>query len=459
MSLGAVGPEPGARGRKTRKRGTLSAGAGPGAVPGRAGATWPWQSESAPGTWPRSRAQAPPGPPPRGPPGPAPATAAAAATEAAWPRKPPRVPAPHVAAVKPAKPRHSGPRRKVPAEAGDATEATDLRDLKPHFSRSRVKSAGHPTAGVAEQRLRRELDCDAEAPCGRKGQPEGGPDMPAPRCITSPALGGGPARADRSLDELVARLETLTIGPKDWRVAIAELRGSVWALAASPRGTRILQEVLQHADPKEKVALTQELHGHVREAWDSQSAAPHANYVVQKCIEVMPPEHCQFVLDEMLNSDVRRAALNPYGCRVLQRLIEHFPVTEMMNLLNQILDKGILQMLMVSPYGNFVVQCVLEHGDVPQKTQIARVLLADDDRGFARLAENKYASHVVQHAMKHCSDPEQWDLVQKVLRIDEMDPKFKKTVYGSFVISEAKKRNDQRRRRLGARAREGDLRR
>jgi mRNA-binding protein PUF3 len=47
----------------------------------------------------------------------------------------------------------------------------------------------------------------------------------------------------------------------------------------------------------------------------------NANHVVQKCIEVCPPEGVQFVLDAFAGGAVGLSR-HPYGCRVLQRIVE-----------------------------------------------------------------------------------------------------------------------------------------
>merc|ERR1719356_1262605 len=141
----------------------------------------------------------------------------------------------------------------------------------------------------------------------------------------------------------------------------------------------------------------------------------------------------------MLEGDVTKAAHSKFGCRVLQRLIEHFPEEDVAPLLEALIGKGDLQALMISRFGNFVVQCILEHGPSEHRSRVAAVLVGEEDKTFARLAENKYASHVVQHAMKHCDEAEQRRLVSKVLAVEVKEPKFKRSVYGSFVTTEARK--------------------
>jgi len=237
--------------------------------------------------------------------------------------------------------------------------------------------------------------------------------------------------SESELEDLTQRLGE--IDPR--RRTVPDIKGSVWRLAASPTGSRLLQEILEVGDAQVKAQVVKELEGHVQEAWDNTEAAPHANYVLQKCVEVMPPPLCLFIRDEMVQS-AKDAACSKYGCRILQRLIEHFDNSKMEPLLAQILAEETLPSLMVSKYGNFVVQCVLEHGSQQQRSLVASVL--GTDAQLRALAENSYASHVVQRAMMHCSEQEQRLIVQKVLGM-EGNSRLKHSVYGSFVAREAKK--------------------
>merc|ERR1719199_226882 len=106
------------------------------------------------------------------------------------------------------------------------------------------------------------------------------------------------------------------------------LQGQVWDLARYQQGSRDVQQELDDADDYTRVVLSRELQTHVWEA----SKCPHANHVLQKCIETLRPSDSQFIIDELLQSGPRavaRAARHPYGCRVLQRLLEHCSADQM----------------------------------------------------------------------------------------------------------------------------------
>jgi len=199
----------------------------------------------------------------------------------------------------------------------------------------------------------------------------------------------------------------------------------------------LLQDFLDKAPAGMKVQLVEELKGHVQEAWDSQVAL-HANHVFQKFIQVMPPEHCQFVHEELLESNIDEVAHNMYGCRILQRIIEHFRPQDMEPLLNRLLQEEIATKLIMSRYGNYVMQCILEHVPPAQKGKIVNVLLASLAVD-SKIAKNKHGSHVVQCTLKHCSEKERRDLADALVGRAAEDRSFRSSLYGSFVLKEAQR--------------------
>ena len=77
--------------------------------------------------------------------------------------------------------------------------------------------------------------------------------------------------------------------------------------------------------------------GHVQQALES----PHANHVLQRAINLLAPSSVRFILDELMQC-VHPVALarHPFGCRVLQRLIEHFPPEWLEQPLREILQEA-----------------------------------------------------------------------------------------------------------------------
>jgi hypothetical protein len=207
--------------------------------------------------------------------------------------------------------------------------------------------------------------------------------------------------------------------------AIQEVISSVWALAVTRHGCRIVQRALEVATAGDQQLIAETLQGHVLEALKS----PNANHVLQKCIEIMPPEKIHFVLQE-LRGHGAFVARHRFGCRILQRLIEHCPPVQTADLIAEVLVDA--SKLLRHQYGNFVIQHVLQHGSPDQVHQIAEVIGAD----VIRLAKHRIASHVVSCAMVHCSPEDVQRLTQVVLGEAGQLADLTRRQYGSFVVRE-----------------------
>jgi len=123
-------------------------------------------------------------------------------------------------------------------------------------------------------------------------------------------------------------------------------------------------------------ALAFELHGHVWEACFS----PYANFVLQKCVTTLEPENVQFVVDEIVQGSVEKVATNKFGCRVIQRLVERCPDEQVAPLVQAV----VVQFSTISrhPYGNYVVQHLLEHASLQHRRHLS-LLVELDVRGLA----------------------------------------------------------------------------
>mmetsp|Transcript_24291 Transcript_24291/g.64115 ORF Transcript_24291/g.64115 Transcript_24291/m.64115 type:complete len:291 (-) Transcript_24291:41-913(-) len=205
--------------------------------------------------------------------------------------------------------------------------------------------------------------------------------------------------------------------------------GNVWRLSRDPEGCRRVQSALEDAaDDAARAALAQELRGHIWQAIRCR----HANHVLQKCIELMPPDRLSFVLTEMKGHTVN-AARHRYGCRVLERLIEHCPSWQTDDLVEELLVAA--SQLCRHTFGNFVIQHVLEHGTPLQRQRIAEVLHAD----VQRLARHRVASHVVRSALVHCSPDDRQRLVDAMQADAGELSDLAHHHCGSFVVREMRR--------------------
>ena len=60
------------------------------------------------------------------------------------------------------------------------------------------------------------------------------------------------------------------------------------------------------------------------------------------------------------SSQVYSLSTHPYGCRVIQRILEHCTSEQTTSILQELHDST--EQLLQDQYGNYVIQHVLEHG-------------------------------------------------------------------------------------------------
>jgi pumilio RNA-binding family len=201
------------------------------------------------------------------------------------------------------------------------------------------------------------------------------------------------------------------------------LSGRVWALARDPQGCREVQQALEAANDEERQAIALELQGHV---WDAMRC-PHANYVLQKSITMQSPVACQFVIDEILKKGERaiaQVARHKYGCRILQRLLEHCSVEQVLGLVDALLADSIPTCR--HPYGNYVMQHMLEYGTDEQRITLIKKL----EQHAPVVGADEYACAVIGKAMVCGQRNDQVALAQALAQVPETISFMARTRHG-----------------------------
>lgn len=230
----------------------------------------------------------------------------------------------------------------------------------------------------------------------------------------------------RDVDPLVLELD----GPDEMRrqAILGWVLESFWSLALDKRGCRIVQKAIDVGTPIYQAKLLEQLRGRVHQAMVSL----HANYVLQKFIETMPPENIQFIVTE-LQRQILSVARHRFGCRILQRLLEHCTQDQTKRVTDILLGDAIA--LLRHSYGNFVLQHILQHGSPSHRSAIADVILGD----IIRLSKHRLASHIVSCALIHCSTEDVQRLTNALLNDEEQSAHLARREYGSFVVREAQR--------------------
>jgi len=184
-------------------------------------------------------------------------------------------------------------------------------------------------------------------------------------------------------------LELLEGGDERLGVELAkQCQNAVLKLARDKFGCRILQRVLEVSNREVQRQLAIEIEGEVFAC----SRHMHANFVLQKCVQLLPASGVGFIV-QGIEAHAVEAAQHQYSCRVLQRLIEHCTHEKLRTLLDNLLKE--VPRLVKDTYGHNVIRAVLSYGEPDDQRVIIRYV-----RGhILQSARNRQSSLVLEKCL------------------------------------------------------------
>lgn len=231
-------------------------------------------------------------------------------------------------------------------------------------------------------------------------------------------------------------------GSSEQRRELADqLVGNMLNFSLQMYGCRVIQKALEVIELDQKTRLVQELDGHIMKCVRDQNG----NHVIQKCIECVPTNRIGFITSAF-RGQVAMLSTHPYGCRVIQRILEHCS-NEMQSqcIVDEILDAayGLSQ----DQYGNYVTQHLLERGKPHERNHIINQLSGK----IVQMSQHKYASNVVEKCLEYGDSAERELLVEEIIgQSDENDTllTMMKDQFANYVVQKVLKVSNDRQREL-----------
>ena len=174
----------------------------------------------------------------------------------------------------------------------------------------------------------------------------------------------------------------------------------------------------------------------------------NGNHVIQKCIEVLSRkaklaqkeneetkslyfgEQIDFIVEDVLEN-LAALACHPYGCRVLQRILEYCVEKQKNKALEKIGD--CLRTLFDDQYGNYVIQHVLQFGRVKDRDMVLEMVVSN---GLLKVSRQKFASNVVEKLLKYGNAEQRKSVVREMLKVvdGKTDTFVKESEQGTSVV-------------------------
>uniref|UniRef100_A0A0D3CLG8 PUM-HD domain-containing protein n=1 Tax=Brassica oleracea var. oleracea TaxID=109376 RepID=A0A0D3CLG8_BRAOL len=151
-----------------------------------------------------------------------------------------------------------------------------------------------------------------------------------------------------------------------------------------------LSEIVGHAlevvDLEQQARMVKELDGSVLQCVHDQNG----NHVIQKCIERLPQDCIQFIISSFYGK-VLALSTHPYGCRVIQRVLEHIDDIETERIIMEEIMHSVCT-LAQDQYGTYVIQHIIQHGKPHERSEIINKLAGQ----IVTMSQQKFASNVVE---------------------------------------------------------------
>eukprot|EP00970_Alexandrium_tamarense_P003613 scaffold569_cov220-Alexandrium_tamarense.AAC.4 len=135
------------------------------------------------------------------------------------------------------------------------------------------------------------------------------------------------------------------------------------------------------------------------------------------------------IIDEVIQ-DLQSLSRHSYGCRVVQRMVEHFDEPYKSRVLDAII--ACHTSLFDHVYGNYVIQCVLSNGRPSDRDEMLEFITRNNN--MMNMSKKKHASNVVEAMLRFGDASQREKIVQEMLDCSSMDRDYNKT---SGVVSMA----------------------
>jgi hypothetical protein len=253
--------------------------------------------------------------------------------------------------------------------------------------------------------------------------------------------------------------------PDQCETLAALLTGQAVLLSMQMYGCRVVQKALEYVNTQRLITIVGEFENSqvlLRCVHDS-----NGNHVIQKCIEVVSkaskeastPDMSDYLSSRIMfiinsfQGRVKELSSHPYGCRVVQRILEHCSSPQKAIILEEL--RKCCSELVQDCYGNYVIQFVMQHGWDADRA----VLIKEVQAHLLDFSQHKFASNVVEKCLQYANKRDRDEMIWAIINItfDLNNPVDAKTghcvlesmvrdPYANYVVQKVIDVSDERQR-------------
>mmetsp|Transcript_36268 Transcript_36268/g.67343 ORF Transcript_36268/g.67343 Transcript_36268/m.67343 type:complete len:628 (+) Transcript_36268:163-2046(+) len=188
-----------------------------------------------------------------------------------------------------------------------------------------------------------------------------------------------------------------TLNKEDVANIVASVKGKVWLLVHDHNGNHVIQ--------KSVTKINEFFH-------QSQGQEDTAEY--ERLLASL-----DIIIGEVTNN-IKDLSVHPYGCRVVQRLIENCAGEQKAQVLDSISQGDLFEVLINHEYGNYVVQRILAYGRVSDRSAIFDAITTN----ILKLSKQKHSSNVVEMMLTYGDAGQRHAIIEEIINCYCVDQNF-----------------------------------
>lgn len=214
--------------------------------------------------------------------------------------------------------------------------------------------------------------------------------------------------------------------PPQREKVISKILPELMTTAFDMYGTQSLQKMMPFLTESQINAVI----GTLRESAIALIKHNKANYLIQYCLDNLPPKHNQWIYDAVAES-MEEVAKDRVGCVIVKRCIDHATVEQKQKLAEEVTRKALA--LVQDPFGNYVVQHILDkYPTEDQSHKLIRNLLGN----ITDLCTQKFSSNVVEKCLKVADLETKRNMLTEIIETEVL-PQLLNDRFANFVIQTA----------------------
>ena len=197
-------------------------------------------------------------------------------------------------------------------------------------------------------------------------------------------------------------------------------------VSCTTHGTRVVQKIVEYVRNPAQMAMIERAIG--RRAVELMKDL-NGNHVMQKCLMRFSETHSQFIYDEICVACVE-IATHKHGCCVFQRCLDFAAGDYQRDQLVRVVIRNLID-LICDPYGNYVVQYILDL----KQSRYSHLIVQAVRGNVLRFSLQKFSSNVVEKCIK-ASTSLRHDLIEEIAAAPTIDRLIRDS-YGNYVVQTA----------------------